>query len=161
MNYSPEPVGTAERMSVFNDSEPRDDKHYLTRQTNLSTSTPKTPLGQKTRASLSTVYRLSGTCSICLRQKADHELVSHDKCGNLFCYQCMQVGTLKKRPIQYNRLSMAFYLELRSYFVGDLKIAFYRNFFPFKHCFYNKNEGTPNNQEQTDPNPAITILETF
>lgn len=105
MNYSPEPVGTAERKSVFNDSEPRDDKHYLTRQANLSTSTPKTPLGQKTRASLSTVYRLSCTCSICLRQKADHELVSHDKCGGLFCYQCMQVGTLKKRPIQYNRLA--------------------------------------------------------
>jgi len=65
--------------------------HYQNRLTSPDTSTPKTTHNQRTRASLSTMYRLSGTCYICLEEKADIELRSHSKCGTLFCRQCQQV----------------------------------------------------------------------
>ena len=56
-----------------------------------NTRTPKTRAGQRTCASLSHVYRLrSGECCICLEEKTDKELIPHEKCGRLFCRQCLQ-----------------------------------------------------------------------
>ena len=37
------------------------------------------------------MYRLrSGECCICLEEKTDKELIPHEKCGRLFCRQCLQ-----------------------------------------------------------------------
>ena len=93
--YSPDVANTTEFMSALDElqsvSSPVS-KNHLTRLVNPDTSTPKTP-GQRTRASISNVYHLSGTCCICLEEKiSDNELISHDKCGSLFCRQCLQVG---------------------------------------------------------------------
>lgn len=91
--YSPDVANTPEFMSALDElqsvSSPVS-KNHLTRLVNPDTSTPKTP-GQRTRASISNVYHLSGTCCICLEEKiSDNELISHDKCGSLFCRQCLQ-----------------------------------------------------------------------
>ncbi|CAH3017184.1 unnamed protein product [Porites evermanni] len=91
--YSPDVANTTEFMSALDElqsvSSPVS-KNHLTRLVNPDTSTPKTPR-QRTRASISTVYHLSGTCCICLEEKlSDKELISHDKCGSLFCRQCLQ-----------------------------------------------------------------------
>ena len=101
MYYSPEAASTSEFMSALEfqsesttvDKSPL--KHHHNRLTSPNTSTPNTRAGQRTRASLSHVYRLSGTCCICLEEKTDNELIPHDKCGKLFCRQCLQVGVIR------------------------------------------------------------------
>lgn len=97
MYYSPQAESTTEFMSAPDEvqSNLQVDKYHLNRQTSINTSTPKPPQNQRIRSSLSTVYRLSGTCSICLEEKADREIISHDKCGSLFCCQCIKVSKLK------------------------------------------------------------------
>lgn len=103
MYYSPEVASTPEFMSALDElqSESPVNKHHRNRLASPNTSTPKTRHaagGQRTRASLSTVYRFSGTCCICLQEKADDELISHDKCGSLFCRHCVQVGVSHPLP---------------------------------------------------------------
>lgn len=101
MYYSPEAASASEFMSALEfqsesstvDKSPLN-KHHHNRLTSPNTSTPKTHAGQRTRASLSHVYRLSGTCCICLEEKADKELIPHEKCGRLFCRQCLQVSEI-------------------------------------------------------------------
>lgn len=69
---------------------PMNKRHHY-RLASPNTSTPKTQVSQTTtRVSLSNVYRLSATCCICLQEKADDQLISHDKCGRLYCRQCLQ-----------------------------------------------------------------------
>lgn len=102
MYYSPEAVSASEFMSALEfqsesvtvDKSPLT-KHHHNRMTSPNTSTPKTRAGKRTRASLSHVYRLSGTCCICLEEKSDKQLIPHDKCGRLFCRQCLQVGEIR------------------------------------------------------------------
>lgn len=101
MYYSPEAPSTLEFMSALDElqSEPAAvgkspvKTCHINRLASPNTSTPKThAAGQKTRASLSNLYRLSGTCCICLEEKSDKELIPHDKCGRLFCRRCLQVS---------------------------------------------------------------------
>ena len=101
MYYTPEVESTSEFMSALDkvQSNSQIDKYHLNRRTSINTSTPKTPQSQRIRSSLSTVYRLSGTCSICLDEKADREIISHDKCGGLFCRQCIKVSKLNRKVI--------------------------------------------------------------
>ena len=102
MYYSPGAASASEYMSALEsqsesttvDKTPLH-KHHHNRLTSPNTSTPKTRAGQRTRASLPHVYRLSGTCCICLEEKTDNELIPHDKCGRLFCRQCLQVGVIR------------------------------------------------------------------
>jgi len=103
MYYSPKAESASEFMSALefqSESSTVDksalNKHHHNRQTSPNTSTPKTRSRQRTRASLSHVYRLSGTCCICLEEKADKELIPHDKCGRLFCRQCLQVSEISR-----------------------------------------------------------------
>lgn len=103
MYYSPEAASALEFMSALDELQSESTaigkspvkKHHQNRLASPNTSTPKTHAGQRTRASLSNVYRLSGTCCICLEEKADKELIPHDKCGRLFCRQCLQVSETK------------------------------------------------------------------
>ncbi|XP_078365801.1 uncharacterized protein LOC144650037 isoform X2 [Oculina patagonica] len=98
MYYSPEAASTSEFMSALDElqTEPAAvgkspvNKRHINRLASPNTSTPKTQAGQRTHASLSNVYRLSGTCCICLEEKSDKELIPHDKCGRLFCRRCLQ-----------------------------------------------------------------------
>ena len=69
------------------------DKLHQYRLASPNTSTPDTQAVQTAkRVSLSNMYRLSSTCCICLQERADNQLVSHDKCGRLHCRQCLQVS---------------------------------------------------------------------
>ena len=95
MYYSPEVASTSEFMSALDELQIPSpvSKYHHNRLASPNTSTPKAPPhGQRTRASLLTVYRLSATCCICLEEKTDHELIPHDKCGSVFCRQCLQVN---------------------------------------------------------------------
>lgn len=103
MYYSPEAASTSEFMSALDElqTEPAAvgkspvNKRHINRLASPNTSTPKTHAGQRTRASLLNVYRLSGTCCICLEEKSDKELIPHDKCGRLFCRRCLQVSEIQ------------------------------------------------------------------
>lgn len=138
MFYSPEGASTTEFMSALDElqSEPAAigkslvNKRHINRLASPNTSTPKTHApGQRTRASLSNVYRLSGTCCICLEEKSDNELIPHDKCGRLFCRRCLQVRkaenttfVLETKPLCRAYTSTVFF------FLNQIKIVAFSGF---------------------------------